>query len=336
MNVTETSSSSDDEEHESEYEEEETYSDIYNEYSLTTEEEILAALAENEKLRDARWLEEAEALAKLNTFSEEYENPEKSGVYRYLVEGELFYFDPFIIPNDASILFLGRRRTGKSFALRWILYTKRKVFPFGVIMTKTKFNGYWTKHVPDESVIGHFSKEVLQNLQDRQEALWKSNPRGEDPRVFVLLDDLAADTDLRHDQDLRTFFYNGRHLKAFTLVTSQWWTALNPGCRDNVDFIFIFGMSNRKEIESIWEEHGGGIPKKIFTFLVSRYSTESSCLVINVQGGTPLERFFQYRAQDPGKFRMGCNSFWKVTREMAEHDKKKMAKYSEPEFVQSF
>jgi hypothetical protein len=291
----------------SEEEEEEECSGIDN---ICTEEEILAALEKNEIDRDRKWELEAETLAQLDKGIIRT-NQEREAVYSYLIDNELFWFDIHEIPNDATILLIGRRRTGKSFLTRWILYNKRKVFPFGLVMTQTKYNKFWSTYIHKHSVWGDYSSSTLGRLIKRQAALVNENVWGVDPRVFVVLDDLAADSQLRSDYMLRSFFYYGRHLKAFVVVTAQWFKALSPGCRENADYIFLFGMTNVNELEAIYEEYGAGVPKDIFIQLVRRYATESSCFVVNPHGRTPFERFFQYRAQNPGPFRMGCSEMWK-------------------------
>lgn len=290
-------------------EEEEKVPEVY--VGPQTEEEILTALEQNEIERERKWQEEADSLAILDQGMLRSKE-ERESVYDYLLTNELFYFDIHEIPNDATILLIGRRRTGKSFLTRWIMYNKRKAYPFGMVMTQTKYNKFWSTYIQKNSVWGDYSAMTLGKLIQRQAVLVNENKFGIDPRVFVCLDDLAADTQLRYDYMLRSFFYYGRHLKAFVVVTAQWFKSLAPGCRENADYVFLFGMTNINELDAIYEEYGAGVPKDIFIQLVRRYATESSCFVINPHGRTPFERFFQYRAQDPGAFRMGCREMWKT------------------------
>lgn len=277
--------------------------------NICTEEEILAGLEQNEKDRDVKWKEEAESLSRLDEGIVKT-HQERLQIYEYLLQNELFWFDIHELPNDATILLIGRRRTGKSFLTRWILYNKRKVFPFGLVMTQTKYNKFWSTYIHKNSVWGDYSAKTLGKLIQRQAVLVNDNTFGVDPRIFVVFDDMAADSQLRSDCMLRSFFYYGRHLKAFVIVTAQWFKSLAPGCRENSDYVFLFGMTNINELEAIYEEYGAGVPKEIFIQLVRRYATESSCFVVNPHGRTPYERFFQYRAQDPGPFRMGCAEMW--------------------------
>lgn len=281
---------------------------------LVTEDAILLELKRNKDLRNQKYEEEANSLSRLYTEGLISDKQTRFDIYNYLMKNELFYFDVHEIPNDAVALAIGRRRTGKSFLTRWIMYNKRKVFPFGLVMTQTKYNKFWSTYINKDSVWGDYSAAALQKLVNRQATLVDNNIWGIDPRIFVVLDDLAADIQLRYDYMLRSFFYYGRHLKAFVMVTSQWFKSLAPGCRENADYIFLFGMTNLNELEAIYEEYAAGVPRDIFYQLVSRYATESNCFVVNPHGRTPFERFYQYRAQDPGPFRMGCSEMWKKSK----------------------
>ena len=272
-------------------------------------EKICTALQKNEEQRDEKYKEEAESLMRV------YEGGlttkrQRLSVYNYLSCNELFYFDIHEIRNDATIALFGRRRTGKSFLTRWILYNKRKVFPFGMVMTETKFNLFWEKYVNKNSIYSGYDPEVLVRLMKRQGALVKTKKHGQDPRVFVILDDVAGSGSLSHDPTLKKLFYNGRHYKCFIVVTSQWFKALAPGCRENAEYIFLFGMNNLEEMEAIRKEYAGQIEPELFYRMLYRYASASSCFVIKAEGKTPYERFFQYRAQDPGPFRLGCEEMW--------------------------
>src|ERR1044071_3437151 len=96
-----------------------------------TEEDILAQLEKNKTDRDAKYMEEAQSLSGLDQ-GVVRTREERDAIYGYLLRNELMYFDIHEVPNDATIILIGRRRTGKSFLTRWIMYNKRKVFPFGL------------------------------------------------------------------------------------------------------------------------------------------------------------------------------------------------------------
>lgn len=51
-------------------------------------------------------------------------------------------FDINMCKADYTYVFYGRRRSGKSYLMRWLLYKLRKQFPRGLCITKTPMNGY--------------------------------------------------------------------------------------------------------------------------------------------------------------------------------------------------
>lgn len=237
-------------------------------------------------------------------------NIEKKLYYSYLLKDEIEWFDIFRVPNDSCILEVGRRNAGKTFGTMWLLYTKRKVFPFVYVMTMTKFNGAWAEHVNEDCIFQGWKEDVVEQLRDRQAKARLTPEWGIDPRAAIILDDMAANRELRWNDSLLEFSFYGRHLIMFVVVTSQWYKQLAPGFRENCDILFIYKMDNENEIESLWKEHSGGIPRPIFHSLVQKYSTDTTALVIVKNGMTPLTRFYQYRAIDPGPFRLGCESVW--------------------------
>lgn len=237
---------------------------------------------------------------------------EKRLFYSYILADEIEWFDIFRVPNDACILEVGRRNAGKTFGSMWLLYTKRKVMPFVYVLTMTKFNGAWAEHVHEDCIFQGWQDDVVTKLRNRQARARKSPEWGIDPRAAVVLDDMAADKNLRWNPKLLEFSFYGRHLIMFVIVTSQWYKQLSPGFRENCDILFIYKMDNEVEIEALWKEHSAGIPKQIFHSLVQKYSTDTTALVIVKNGMTPLSKFYQYRALDPGPFRLGCRSVWEV------------------------
>jgi hypothetical protein len=54
-------------------------------------------------------------------------------------------FDINMCKYDYTYVFFGRRRSGKSFLMRWLLFKLRKIFPAGLCVTKTKVNGFCEK-----------------------------------------------------------------------------------------------------------------------------------------------------------------------------------------------
>lgn len=132
-----------------------------------------------------------------------------------------FHID--MVKPDYTLVFYGKRRSGKSFLMRWLLYKLRKEFPMGICITKTKINGYWQEHIPDEFVHQGMSETVLRQFQEAQKVrrdMWKENP-SYNPNGFLILED-CVDQKFRYDTTVEEMFYLGRHLKCCCFVASQW------------------------------------------------------------------------------------------------------------------
>lgn len=285
---------------------------------LRTKEGILKHLNRIIRKRRRRREQEEKILQTMRGLT--LSNQEKKLFYSYILNDEIEWFDMFRVPNDACILEVGRRNAGKTFGTNWTLYTKRKVFPFVYVMTMTKYNGAWAKHVHPDCIFQGWTDEAVTQLRKRQAKALESPEWGIDPRAAVVLDDMAADKNLRWNPKLLEFSFYGRHLVMFVIVTSQWYKQLAPGFRENCDILFIYKMDNEVEIEALWKEHSAGIPRSIFHSLVQKYSTDTTALVIVKNGPTPLTKFYQYRALNPGPFRLGCKSVWKEDEEGNEQD----------------
>ena len=94
------------------------------------------------------------------------------------------------ILDDFTVVLIGRRRSGKSFLARWLMYHLRNRFPAGVVITGTKLNDFWCVLVPKEFIhdVENIST-VLENVYKRQEFLISHPELGIDHRLFIILDD---------------------------------------------------------------------------------------------------------------------------------------------------
>lgn len=232
-------------------------------------------------------------------------------------------FDPLSLVTedgepDAAIAFLGQRRTGKSFAARAIIYALREHLPCGVVLTNTKFNGFWQKHMPEKSVIPlkHLD-ETLAAVFRRQERLRaardaKKLPDGLNPWMFIILDDWVTDVkNARHNPDVNRLFMEGRHLLIFVIAISQYPKAIGTYIRNNADYVFIFRQNSAVQEASLWEDHMGFTDKKFGLNLLRQATMKQKhqCFVINKQPhwSGANEVFFKYTAPDvPETEKLGC------------------------------
>jgi hypothetical protein len=161
------------------------------------------------------------------------------------------------ILDDFTVLMIGRRRSGKTWLSRWLMYHLRFRFPFGVVVTGTRLNNFWSQYVPEEFI--HDIEDigpVLDNIFARQTFLMSHPELGIDPRMFIILDDVMSDKyRVRFSKQLSECFTNGRHNMIFTLITSQDAKGVPPDLRENTDMCFLFRVyegGRKKVVEEEW------------------------------------------------------------------------------------
>ena len=116
-------------------------------YHKTNQKEIAKFFKKKKDSDDES--EEKEEEQEKRTERKEHELP-KSDVFAIVeplstVVGEIgkFILTPETFPIHPAIVAFGKRRTGKTFTLRWWLYNGFRDIPFGCVFTNTSINGFW-------------------------------------------------------------------------------------------------------------------------------------------------------------------------------------------------
>ena len=230
-------------------------------------------------------------------------------------------FDMKRIPQDAVVIFIGRRRTGKSTLVRDLLYHHQDM-PLGTVISGTEeSNSFYGKMIPPLFIHGKFEPIILANFVKRQkiitariqEDLKKGIKSRSDPRSFMILDDCMYDDSWTRDENIRYLFMNGRHQKVFFLITMQYPLGIQPALRTNVDFVFILRepyINNRKRI---YENYAAAFPSfEFFCQIMDQCTQNFEVLVIdNTTLSSKLEdTIFWYKAAIQPDFRIGAPEFW--------------------------
>ena len=230
-------------------------------------------------------------------------------------------FDMKRIPQDAVVIFIGRRRTGKSTLVKDLLYHHQDM-PLGTVISGTEeSNSFYGKIIPPLFIHGEFNPVILANFVKRQQFITKrmaqDRERGIrsklDPRSFLILDDCMYDDSWTHDKNIRYIFMNGRHQKVFFLITMQYPLGIQPALRTNVDFVFILKepyLNNRKRI---YDNYASAFPSfEFFCQIMDQCTQNYECLVIdNTSLSSKLDEcVFWYKAEIRSDFRIGAPEFW--------------------------
>ena len=132
---------------------------------------------------------------------------------------ELEEWDPTADPEtecglkiDATVVCCGKRRTGKSWALRNLMFLMKDKIPAGIVISQTdELNKFWRDYVPKKFIYPKYEPEILDCVFKRQKDILNDKNLTEEQKdmmapFFVLLDDVISDQRLKYDENLMELF----------------------------------------------------------------------------------------------------------------------------------
>jgi len=237
---------------------------------------------------------------------------------------DLKKFKPSTMPDNATCILLGKRRTGKTTITLDVMYHKRRI-PCGVVVSGTEESNHTFKGiVPDTFIYGEYKPEILDRVFVRQRKLTNHNQRLMDLRqkdglvdskVFIVLDDCMYDKSVWKSEVIRKVFFNGRHFNMFFLATCQYLMEIPPSIRANIDYTFVLREPVLSQRQKIYTYFAGIVPDfKMFCHILDRTTNNFECLVIdNTSRSTEIsDVLYWYKAKirEKGKWRVGSDSYW--------------------------
>jgi hypothetical protein len=239
--------------------------------------------------------------------------------YAEVVIPDLQEFDPEQIKLDATIVACGKRRTGKSWAFRNLMYLMKDKIPAGIVFSQTdELNKFWRSYIPASYIYPEYDPAVLDAVFARQKKIL-NNPalteaeKDKKAPFFILLDDVISDQRLKYDRNIMELFVAGRHYRLFVLITTQYAKAITPTLRGNTDYLFLFKTVQQRQKEALYEDFGSFLTKDGFYHTLDAYTEDNECLVVDTSPEnhvTPDEMMSWFKAVDPGPFKMGSKEYW--------------------------
>lgn len=235
-------------------------------------------------------------------------------------------FDMASIKDDKVVVFIGKRETGKSFLVKDLLWHHRDL-PVGTVISGTEgANQFYSKTVPPIFIHDEYTPEIIHNFVKRQKKLVNHQVKGDpeyrniDTRAFLILDDCLYDNSWVKDKNIRALFMNGRHYKAFFIITMQYALGIPPNLRTNVDYVFVLREPYHSNRKKLFEQYCGMFPNYEFFCNVMDQCTENfECLVINnnAKSNKLEDQVFWYKAEPHPDFRLGADILWKQSTALA-------------------
>lgn len=225
------------------------------------------------------------------------------------------------IEHNAVCVFVGKRRSGKSYLLRNLMCIHKDI-PVGTCISGTeKANPFFSEFLPKPFIHHRMNPLIIKNTLKRQEMIKKLLQKEKDPevkkkidpRAFLILDDCLYDKSWTRDEHIREIFMNGRHFDLMFLITMQYPLGIPPELRTNVDYTFIFrepSVNNRKRI---YDNYASCIPTfQEFCDIMDKCTENYECVVIKQLATTNKleDQVFWYKAPKVEDFHVGMAKFW--------------------------
>ena len=192
------------------------------------------------------------------------------------------------VKDGFYLVMAGKRRTGKSTFLKWLLQWYSDEFSIVWCMTTTKQSGFWQFFVGDKWTFDHWDPWAVMQILKRQRTVvskfGKDSPEAKKNRVLLILDDVATEK-LHDDPIFISLATQGRHFLMSVAILTQYPKVIGPKCRENTDCAFIFYQQTELNKETICNDYISDMRKRDAMCLIDR-NTEGHNVVIAEQQTT--------------------------------------------------
>lgn len=250
-------------------------------------------------------------------------------------------FDIDRIQPGALVVMIGRRFSGKSWAIRALMYMcYLRGMPYGAIFSGTEHvSPFFQDYFPSSFIYKDedLTDEKLGSILDSQEYwcnIWKrkiqdcsclhcrKNPYEFDKKrghcihnnMLLITDDMMSQEKLlKKSEKYKKLFVEGRHFNIMYLLCLNYSMGLTPTMRSNVDYVFLYQEEEMVNMKKLYENYAGIFPTfQMFKETLDQCTEDFGCLVIDKRSKSKIltERVFHYKAKDPGEFKFGNKDFW--------------------------
>lgn len=236
---------------------------------------------------------------------------------------------------DKLMVFLGKRRTGKTFSIDSMLgsycgaigYDLYEIFPAAIVITGTKLNSFWNKRFPDKYI--HTSLDVIDVMFAEQAKFiekWWKHPEWQDPSLptyvnpyrLLVIDDMVGEEGFKDNNSVVKIAIKGRHYKICVMLTTQYIKLINTTMRENLDLLFVMFQSTLLSKETIAETFMGGVDKRAAIQFIDEHTQvkgqqrnvlvwDNSRLVRDLN-----EKMFELVPEEPEDYLVGDEYYWQT------------------------
>lgn len=166
---------------------------------------------------------------------------------------------------DKTVCLLGKRGSGKSQLLHYIIEQNRHLFKKIFLISPTEsIKSFYADLIPKSNIFTEYSEEWIQKLIDRMSELSAGKSSDEADHVLLVLDDVTSDANLQQSPTMKILFQRGRHFFISVILTAQYMqgdTGIGPGCRNNLDYLLV-NKINGQSLDLLVREFKLGLMSK--------------------------------------------------------------------------
>lgn len=216
-------------------------------------------------------------------------------------------------------LIIGKRGSGKSFLMRYLMYQFKKV-PYGIVISGSeRVNKFYSKFLPSSYIYYEYDSEVVNNVLRKQEQVIEKNGINPGNRMFIILDDCLQDqARIFKQREMKEIFFNGRHYNCSLFLLTQYCISIPPDFRTNIDWVFLFSEVIRENVEKLYKYYAGMFQnmaefKKIY-YKLTENKTAMVLKTSNIDVNQLDKLVYWIKANEVPDFKVGCDNYWNYHR----------------------
>ena len=230
-------------------------------------------------------------------------------------------FDFSTMANDATVLLIGKRGTGKSTMLRNIMYHMRHKLDVGIAMCPTEDAATeetgLRSFMPRTLIYDQLSTTAIRNFLDYQKGYISKNGKDRTRNGFIILDDCCSEKNALNNTEMREIHVNGRHRKIFLINAVQYIMEVGTLLRANIDYVFVLKDNNKPNKEKLHQIFFGmfGSKETFCTAMDSLTRGHSAMVVDNKSSSQKIEDcvfYFQGKPKLP-PFTLCSQVYWDMS-----------------------
>lgn len=195
--------------------------------------------------------------------------------------------------------------------IRSLLYSKKHIFPVGIVMDGNDDTQHAYKDIfPSLFIFNSLKEDKLEDVIKRQKL---AKPHIKNSWAVVLLEDCTDDAKILNHHIFHKLYKNGRQLQKWFILSLHYSMDLKKSIRVNVDGVFILRETGIAMRESLYKNYGTNIPSQaIFNQLMDELTNDFCALYIHNASSSNnwWDNVYYYKAKPPPEFSIGCDEFW--------------------------